>query len=98
MNFGPELERIRHARTRLILALAVLAISVMLFYMTPWPVHVREAIVIAGVTVYAIATILFVFARCPRCGHLFHNVLGFSNPFARRCSHCELPLDGDDDG
>ena len=98
MNPAPGLEKIRRARIRLVLAAGVLIVSVALFYTTPWPVSVRESIVLAGVAVYAVAALIFVFARCPRCGHLFHNVLGFGNPFSRHCSHCGLSLDDDDPG
>lgn len=70
--------------------------SVALFYFMSWSLVVREFVVLVGVAMYSLATLLLIFARCPRCGHLFHNVLGFNNPFSPVCSHCGLPLAGDD--
>lgn len=89
------LQRIRSLRKRLILAVIILIATVSVFFITPWPAAVREVIVIAGVAVYSVSTLLVVFARCPRCGHLFHNVLGFNNPLSRCCCHCGQALDDD---
>ena len=56
------------------------------------------AFLFAGAAVYAVAATGVIFARCPRCGHLFHNVLGFHNPLARTCSHCGISLNRGDAG
>mgnify|MGYP001825637454 CR=1 FL=1 len=88
-----ELQRIRKLRKWLIPAVAALITSVFIFYTVPWPAAVRETIVLTSVAVYSVSALLVVFARCPRCGHLFHNVLGFNNPLSRCCSHCGLKLD-----
>ena len=91
-----DLRRIRRFRQGLSASLALLLASVVLYYFAPLPSRIREFIVLAGVAVYALSALLVVFSRCPRCGRLFHNVLGFNNPLSRFCSHCGLSLDGDD--
>jgi hypothetical protein len=87
-----NLQKIRRLRAGWVVALLLLAVSVVLYYVLPWSLVVRQTIVLVCVVFYAIATFLAVFARCPRCGHLFHNVLGFSNPLSRSCSQCGLSL------
>lgn len=91
-----NLETIQRLRKLWIVACTILVGSVALFYFMSWSLVVREFVVLVGVAVYGLATLLLIFTRCPRCGHLFHNVLGFNNPFSRVCSHCGLPLAGDD--
>jgi hypothetical protein len=90
-----SLRKIRRLRKWWVVAISMLMLSVALFYVGPWSIVVREIIMLGGVGVYGIATLMVVFSRCPRCGHLFHNVLGFRNPFSRLCGHCGLPVDGD---
>lgn len=92
-----KLNQIRRLRKGLLLSFILLLVSIVLFYSTPWPRPVREYIVIIAVAVYGFSTLLTVFSRCPRCGGLFHNVLGFNNPLSRYCSNCGLPLNADDD-
>lgn len=91
-----RLQKIRRFRKWWVVAVFMLVISVVVFYVGPWPVHIREIIVLMGVGLYGIATLLVIFSRCPRCGQLFHNVLGFRNPFSRFCSQCGLSIDDDD--
>lgn len=91
-----DLQKIRGLRKLFIVACFILIGSLLLFYTMPWSRFIRETMVLTGVGIYGIATLLVIFAKCPRCGYLFHNVLGFNNPFSRRCSHCGLPLEGDD--
>jgi hypothetical protein len=90
------LQHIRGFRRCWSAAVLFLVATVALYYLTPWPLFVRERIVLAGVGAYAAATLLVIFVKCPRCGHLFHNLLGFNNPFSRACSGCGLSL-GDAD-
>jgi hypothetical protein len=87
-----RLQRVRRLRLGWLLSLLLLTLSVLLFYLMPWPLVVRQGVVLVGIAFYAVATLLVVFARCPRCGHLFHNVLGFNNPLSPSCSHCRLSL------
>ena len=90
-----SLGRIRFYRKGLLASLILLGAAVVAYYHTSLTHSVREAIVIAGVAIYAVFTLLVIFSRCPRCGKLYHNVLGFSNPLSRNCSHCGQPLDTD---
>ena len=87
-----KLGRIRRLRAGWLLSLVLLALSVLLFYVMPWALAVRQGVVLACIAVYAVATVLVVFSRCPRCGYLFHNVLGFNNPLSPSCSHCRLSI------
>lgn len=50
----------------------------------------RQLILLGWCALYAVATLLCVFARCPRCGHLFHSTYPTDNPFAPRCRGCGL--------
>jgi hypothetical protein len=75
-----------------LLSLLLLMLSVLLFYLMPWTLVVRQGLVLIGIAFYATATLVVVFARCPHCGRLFHKVLGLSNPRSRSCSHCQLSL------
>lgn len=54
----------------------------------------REGILLGWCALHAVATLLCVFARCPRCRHLFHSVYPTDNPFARRCRGCGLDVRG----
>ncbi len=90
-----SLRKIRFYRKGLLASLILLGAAVVSYYYTSLTPSVREAIVIAGVAIYAVFTLLVIFSRCPCCGQLFHNVLGFSNPLSRNCSHCGQPLDAD---
>lgn len=72
-----------------------LALCLGLFQWLPVPRATRELILLAGVAFFCVATLLAVFARCPRCGHLFHDVRGFANPFASRCAGCGAGPDGE---
>ena len=91
-----NLQRIRYLRAGLGLSLVLLAMSMVLFHFASWPVSVRELIVLVSVAFYALITLRLVFIKCPRCGQLFHNVLGFHNPLSRNCSHCGQSLDDDE--
>ena len=86
------LARIRLRRGFLYAVLAALPIVLWLFFHASWARTAREAMLLSWVAGYALASMLFVWSRCPRCGHLFHYVLGFTNPFSRRCRACGLEL------
>ena len=88
-----SLLRISRLRAGWACSLLLLAVSVLLYYLLPWSQFARQGIVLAGIAIYAVATMLVVFAKCPQCGHLFHNVLGFNNPLSRSCSHCGHSLE-----
>ena len=96
MPVSNNLQKIRRLRAGLAFSLILLAVSISFFYLAPWPVSVRESTVLVGVTFYAFITLRLVFIKCPRCGQLFHNVLGFHNPLSKNCSHCGLSLDSDE--
>ena len=98
MSITTGIYKIKRARIRFVVALVFLLAVVGMYYTTPWSVSTREFLVIAGVAYYAFATIQVVFSRCPQCGRLFHNVLGFKNPFSNTCSHCGLALELEDSG
>jgi hypothetical protein len=93
MAISSELRKIRRLRAGLAFSLILLALSVCFFYLAPWSASVRESIVLVSVVFYALITLRLVFIKCPRCGQLFHNVLGFRNPLSRKCSHCSQTLD-----
>lgn len=86
------LARIRRRRRFLYAVLAVLPLVLWLFFHAPWERTAREAMLLCWVASYALATMLFVWSRCPRCRQLFHYVLGFTNPFSCRCRACGLEL------
>jgi len=88
-----QLARIRRRRAFLFSVFAALPVTLAAFFLTPWSREMREALVLAWIAIYSLATMLHVFSRCPRCGHLFHSVLGFHNPFARTCRGCDLRVD-----
>jgi hypothetical protein len=90
-----DFQKIRRLRAVFAFSLILLALSVSFFYLAPWPVSVRESIVLVSVALYALITLWLIFIKCPRCGQLFHNVLGFHNPLSRNCSHCGQSLDDD---
>ena len=92
-----SLGRIRFYRKGLLFSLILLGAAVLAYYYTSLVPSVLEAVVIAGVAIYALFTLLVIFSRCPRCGGLFHNVLGFNNPLSRNCSRCGHPLNADRD-
>ena len=93
MPVSNHLKKIRHLRAGLALSLMLLALSLSFFYFTPWSVFVRESIVLVSVAFYVLITLRLVFIKCPCCGRLFHNVLGFRNPLTRNCNHCGQSLD-----
>ena len=99
MTAGREIDeglaRVRRRRALLIAVGASLPIALGVFFLAPWPRGVREGIVLAWIAAYSLATMLHVFSRCPRCGHLFHSVRGFHNPFAPRCRGCGLSIHDD---
>ena len=90
-----NLQKIWRRRASWAVALLLLTVSIVMYYAIPWPLVARQSIVLVCIAFYAIATLRVVFARCPGCGHLFHNVLGFKNPLSRSCSHCGLSLPPD---
>ena len=88
-----QLARIRRRRAFALGVFAALPFTLAAFFLTPWSRETREVLVLAWVAIYSLATMLHVFSRCPRCGHLFHSVFGFHNPYARTCRGCGLPVD-----
>lgn len=96
MSITTGIYKIKRARIRFGVALVFLLAAVGMYYTTIWSVSTREFVVIAAVAYYAFATIQVIFSRCPQCGHLFHNVLGFKNPFSGKCGHCGLSLELED--
>ena len=85
-------------RAGLAFSLILLALSISFFHLAPWPVSVRKSVVLVSVALYAVITLRLVFIKCPRCGQLFHNVLGLRNPLSRNCCHCGQSLDDDESG
>ena len=92
MNAGAGFREVRRRRRCWLAACLVLLAALALFFLMPWSLHTRQSVVLLAIALYAMATLWAVSARCPRCGHLFHNVLGFANPFSRRCAGCSRSL------
>ena len=86
---------IRRRRGCWIIACVGLLGTLLLFYLSPWSSGQRQLLVLLGLLGYTLATLWAIAARCPSCGRLFHNVLGFANPFSSRCAGCGRSLDGE---
>ena len=86
------LARIRRRRLGLLLVVLALPAVLLLFFHAPWARATRELVVLAWVAAWGAAVMAVVWSRCPRCGHLFHRVLGFANPLSRRCQGCGRSL------
>lgn len=90
------MQRIKALRRLWFCAVLTVAATLATFFLTSWPRLVREILLLMGVGLYMLATLRVIFARCPACGHLFHNVLGFSNPLSKACSNCGRLLEGEE--
>jgi len=88
------LGRIQQRRQILLGVLVMLVPAILVHQGMGGPRLLRDAIVLGWVAAYAVTAMVMVWSRCPRCHQLFHRVLGFHNPFSRRCQSCGLGLDG----
>lgn len=70
-------------------ALLLLFAPVVLVIVSPAPNRVW--IVVASYVVFYATHARLCTWRCPRCGKWFCAGWGVTNPFARRCVHCDMP-------
>ena len=89
------LREIARRRRFLFATFAALPVFLVVYYAGWWSVPTKQFILLAWVAVYAVAALVYLAARCPRCNRLFHSAYALHNPLARTCRHCGLSLNPD---
>lgn len=103
-SFEQGLAEIRRRRARVwalglgyLPAMVLIAITVRLFQAERAQQRTMVVATLPWMALFGIAAVRAGWARCPRCGKLFHQrrirrLIWWSNGFTRRCLNCQLPL------